>query len=275
MDQDDNKIYFSDDGHLNDGGISLYVDGMILDKVKYLPKSVLQHVDGCIECKMKITHHYGILKDEVNIRSNQHPYFSRFEEKNNEVSIPAKPRAYFILKIAATVLLLLSSIFVVQLFMKRNVNEQVVDDISRVLVDTFTNIESTAASNIAPKKDTISQKRQFKSAGRKYIAENFTEYPVFEGAIYEVTRSEGSVEIISPQVGDTIALDQYVKFEWKYNSDKNFTVAIIDNMGQDVINKSLIDKQHYQHKTRLTAGLYYWKLILESEVIYIGKFVVY
>jgi hypothetical protein len=72
-----NKKYFTDEGHLDDNNIALYVDALILDKIETLPTSVLEHVEDCMECKTSIMGLYGIVKNQEEIKNLKHPYLHR------------------------------------------------------------------------------------------------------------------------------------------------------------------------------------------------------
>lgn len=72
-----NRDYFTDEGHLNEEYIALYVDALILSKVDNLPLPVLEHVEDCMQCKTGIIDLYEILKDHKEIKNRKHPYFDR------------------------------------------------------------------------------------------------------------------------------------------------------------------------------------------------------
>jgi len=72
-----NRDYFTDEGHLHDNYIALYVDALILDKVEALPIPVLEHVEDCMKCKTGIIELFEILKDHEEIKNRKHPYFHR------------------------------------------------------------------------------------------------------------------------------------------------------------------------------------------------------
>ena len=72
-----NRDYYTDEGHLHDNYIALYVDALILDKVEALPIPVLEHVEDCMKCKTGNIELFEILKDHEEIKNRKHPYFHR------------------------------------------------------------------------------------------------------------------------------------------------------------------------------------------------------
>ena len=83
-------------------------------------------------------------------------------------------------------------------------------------------------------------------------------------------RSAGA-EIISPSIGQTV--DGEVHFQWDSEFRPPFTLVILSNRGVTRKEVTLTEPQ-YTLKERLEDGLYYWKLVTDRELLYVGKFLV-
>ena len=93
-----NNEYITGD-HLNENGISLYVDGLILDRIKEIPNLILDHVEGCKKCKSEILALYEICKDNKEYKFQNHPYFAK--KKTRKL-------LFLAIKIAASLFLIVS-----------------------------------------------------------------------------------------------------------------------------------------------------------------------
>jgi hypothetical protein len=79
------------------------------------------------------------------------------------------------------------------------------------------------------------------------------------------------VEIISPLKGQTVHGE--VHFQWDSTSRPPFTLVTMSNGGV-VREEVTLTEPQYTLKERLENGLYYWKLVAEGELLYVGKFLV-
>lgn len=70
------KQFFDEEGeHLNDSGITLYVEGLILKRQKELPKEIINHVEECPQCQHEVFDFYEMMKDEPIDNLGKHPFF--------------------------------------------------------------------------------------------------------------------------------------------------------------------------------------------------------
>jgi len=79
------------------------------------------------------------------------------------------------------------------------------------------------------------------------------------------------IEITSPVMGEKI--DEFVQFSWQTEADRQFKVIILNNKGDEVDEVST-NKNMYTFKGSLLPGLYYWKLLVNDDWLYTGKFII-
>ncbi|EAY30132.1 WD40 repeat domain-containing protein [Microscilla marina] len=92
------------EGHLNDSGISLYVEAKMLDKTNTLPKAMRAHVAACASCQMRVADFHQFMKDEQISPANPTSY----SDKKMRLLTFNK---YTLGRIAAVVLLLVAVYF--------------------------------------------------------------------------------------------------------------------------------------------------------------------
>lgn len=268
----DNSIYFDPDGHLNEGGLSIYVDGMISKKIENVPDDVVKHVEECVDCKLKIHELYEIVLEssEINDTEEFNNDIQDLNHKNNTFSIN------LLLKIAASIIVIISSLLIVRFSLKSN----------RPAIESFGSIDTTIAIDSVNgdlaieenlEKDTITEITQNESSAiqePKYIAENFEPYPVYEGLIDGIYRNNNQLRILNPELNDTIPLKSTIKFKWE--SSINYTklsLNILNNKGKTILNKDIQNNNSVEIINELDAGLYYWNLE-STDVLFFGKFVI-
>ncbi|WP_299459403.1 hypothetical protein [uncultured Microscilla sp.] len=97
-------VLYDNEGHLNDSGISLYVEAKMLDKIDKLPKALRAHVATCASCQMRIVDFHQFMKNEQISATSPHPYLDK-------KSRPLVLHKYTIGRVAAVVLLLVVGYF--------------------------------------------------------------------------------------------------------------------------------------------------------------------
>jgi len=106
--------FFDENGHLNDSGISLYTEGILLKRVKEVPKNITKHLETCPHCAVEAMDFYEFMKDEDLSHLNPHPYFDAFRPFRflNNIQINStyrKVAAVFLLTILSSIIYLIFS----------------------------------------------------------------------------------------------------------------------------------------------------------------------
>lgn len=142
----------------------------------------------------------------------------------------------------------------------------------------FTDKESTQKKEV----DTsIVQPKKQASPESNLIAElsgpRFNPNPYYEEWISENVRSSSDIveTVLSPAINDTIISSQ-VLFKFRLNELKPAQLIILDNNENEVKSVQLKNENLvYNFRlniSELRAGLYYWKIEDENEVLFVSKF---
>lgn len=284
MEKEDKGKYFNNSNHLNDEGIALYIDSMLYERMNELPPYILQHVENCLECKGKIGTMYNILKENFDYSNIKHPYFERTHSDNKYLRDTLKfsiGKSVFI-KIAVSITIIISLYIFYKLIIKGNINthNSSYQQISDFGDSTWRNNDKDSALNLKSVSDNLPYRQNEKeiefneTISENYISEHFTEFPALESAVNEITRDNDLTIIHTPEVGEIISQDRFVKFEWKTSKYALNKIKIINNKGEEIYSSKMLSSNSYLLNRKLSPGLYYWKLEEEDEVIYVGKFII-
>jgi hypothetical protein len=240
--------FFGVGEHLNDEGVALYVDALRLKTVAQLPSSVRDHVTECQECRKSITGLFTLLDDTEYSDVQSHPFFT--------ISTAADSRFSFVMKIAAVVVGILSLAtlsYLIGPFRPREVANETSQETAGGSIDT------SREPHTGPK-----------AAANEDFAASFTANPNLDDLVNDRTRSKEFV-VLSPGNGVPVGPNEI--FRWRRAAGTPLTMSILDNKGHPVL-KEIATDSGYTLKRRLTPGLFYWKLENESELLYVGKFLV-
>jgi hypothetical protein len=94
--------------------------------------------------------------------------------------------------------------------------------------------------------------------------------PVFEEAIKNIVRGSG-VQVIAPADSAVFEIPVTVSFDWESAVHKNVTLVVRKNTGEVVFMEPAIPP--YRLKLD-NAGLYYWQLLADDNVVHTGKFLI-
>ena len=106
------------------------------------------------------------------------------------------------------------------------------------------------------------------------LAENYKPMIQFELLVGSVTRSN-QFRLIAPATNLQIDAGNPVRFEWGHqNKAHPVTIALMNNRGALVFETLLLQEDTYIYilKTKtLHKGLYYWKIMIDDEMVIMGK----
>ena len=101
----------------------------------------------------------------------------------------------------------------------------------------------------------------------------FSPDPMYEYYIGSQYRSDaGQLTVVSPQVG-MITNGEKVEFRWEYDNAENLQLTVLNNR-QEMVVSTKGNNQRFMLTSTLSNGLYYWKLESETDLLYVGKFIV-
>lgn len=101
------------------------------------------------------------------------------------------------------------------------------------------------------------------------IADNFSPSVHLEDLVQTVFRS-AAIDVITPTIGEVV--HQPVQFTWNIAAS-SLTLKIVSNHEKTLLSTQ-VQSHSYVMKKKLSPGLYYWKLETDTELLFVGKFVV-
>jgi hypothetical protein len=249
--------FFTNGKHCSEEGIALYVDALKLERTAELPEKILRHVAECQRCMRDVTGLYALLMDQDYFRTGPHPYFDRQVESRGETRFP-------IYRIAAgfAIVLALGAVVYLLSYLKgtRETPGSLANQSRIVAVDT-------GAVKEVPERTSRVHRPVPKTED---LAARFEESPDLEGLVGAELRS-AEVRILSPSIGQTGHGE--VSFRWDSGFKPPFTLTVLSNRG--VVRKEVgLAEPHYTLSERLEDGSYYWKMVADGELLYVGKFLV-
>ncbi|MBN1782437.1 zf-HC2 domain-containing protein [bacterium] len=99
---------------------------------------------------------------------------------------------------------------------------------------------------------------------------NFETAPFLEGMLAFHARASG-IEVLTPNNGQIFK--DTVPFSWKSDETGHLILILLDNHGRE-IKRLEVTGNRYELKEPLRPGLYYWKLESETDLLFLGKFII-
>lgn len=280
------KGYFDKSGHLNELGVSLYVDSIVLGEANQNDPKIEKHVEGCFYCKSQIIDLYSVLKEydsKINEENSLSNLISGKKEKSKKMYRIKRP--YTILfKVAALVIFIVGiGFFAIQLFNQK---------IDKIAIETESHKHDTLKEfyeKIKNDEDIIAQNSQQMVESTKvekpgiknhsgnfhnYISANFKESQNLESLVGVKYRDNEIIKIISPENGKVFRVNEVITFKWEIQPNKLLILKIFNNKEKIVFNEDDINENVFEFKNNLPQGIYYWKLETEDDLYYTGKFLI-
>lgn len=237
------QTFFTEQRHLNDSGVALYVDALTLHQTEKLPQDILHHVEQCEDCKSNVVGVADLMKDQHSQQIKKHPYFDAAPSLEEQFSQVYRIAAVFLLIIIGGALYLI-------LFNHTTISTQ---------VDTS---QSAAIDSIHSQQDRGEKRTE-------QFAANFIPSANLDDLVKTEFRS-AAFEVVSPQIGDIVRTP--ITFRWK-NYNKPLKIKIVTNREVTLLT-SMVNTNAFVTSKTFAPGLYYWKLEKDDELVYIGKFFV-
>lgn len=73
--------FWDEQGHLNDSGVSLFVEALLLKRSEELPRDFHKHTHHCARCQKEVVEFYEMMRDEDPYLLLPHPYLDRKKER--------------------------------------------------------------------------------------------------------------------------------------------------------------------------------------------------
>ena len=233
---------FTADGHLDENGQSLYVDALVLGRVRALPDEIRRHVEECDQCKGSIIGLYELMRQQPDAVPAEHPTLGN--------STPAAPILRTNYRIAA--------LFAIGLLG------------SALLYMVLPSSHPESAEHQPPvtppelRRDSV-----VATPPNDLLADAFLPSPNLDELTHESFRSSAA-ENITPKNGDTVSFP--VRFRWS-PAEESMLLRIVSNKEREVFRKEGV-RGNVTVTTAFRPGLYYWKLENDEGLVHIGRFFV-
>ncbi|MFA6468231.1 MAG: hypothetical protein WCW35_04980 [Bacteroidota bacterium] len=239
------QTFFTNTHHLNESGIALYVDSVLLDRADDLPTEILDHVEQCTECAAQVLEMCEIMQEVRIDRTMKHPTL--------DASAKEPQRLFTFYRVAA---LFLFGIFGGTLYYYLSSYEK-------------NGMPETARYSLPA--DTLAEeieKPSPKTTSDQY-AMNFTPSPNLDDLVQSEFRSE-AITVISPEIGAIVAPP--ITFRWK-SYGAPVKIKVLSNKEVTVLT-SIVNANSFVTAKPFAPGLYYWKLEANDDLLFVGKFFV-
>jgi hypothetical protein len=245
------RPFFDDASHLDEEGVALATDALLLGKSEALPGSVQDHLELCLRCKEELASHYSLALD-IRLRpADPHPYFDRAAAPGD-----ARDSTGSLYRIAALIIAALG-LGIVGYFVGGEIQKK-----GGRYAGANRSSRDTALVHVPERPLT---------SGDTVFAANFVPSPGLDQLVGANFRSE-QIRILSPPAGRTAA-GQPVLFRWTGRAPGPVTVQLLSNTGKLLFERET-PGDRIEYTGRLIPGLYYWKLVGREDLLAAGKFTV-
>ena len=270
-----------ENGHLNDAGILLYVEGLLLQKTAELPEAVLDHVENCAECRAAVFEYYEFVKDEP--RPSESPYFKKHTHSNRALV----PRWYW--AAAAITIVLVSTItFLFNRNHRQGTHETplITNNDTLVLTPNTKIIQDSTSKEIPlpkqeiktkPQKPLITQTKPGVHQPNNQLA--YTTESVIPSLDRIIARKGTTRGFQVYQPALMAQLNGKATFTWSPHTNDTLTLAIFTKKNQSNPQTWPLFPMDstYRVPVQLDPGLYYWTITQplgrKNKRLALGKFV--
>ncbi len=134
--------------------------------------------------------------------------------------------------------------------------------------------EVKPAMTLIKKDSAVSQPAQEPAEHKEHvelIADNYKPFPSLESLVGEATRADG-IKVEEPKPVSSVNKGQETGFKWITETAANVEVQLFDNKGTRITIAGIKEPGGLKlATTALQPGLYYWKILMNGELVTVGK----
>ena len=236
--------------HLSNTVIAAYINLKDMLSKKEI-SFVENHINKCDECREKLAE---MIEEDQELDEERNFKISKFQ--NFKIG---KDKYY--IWAAAAMFIIAIGIGVYYIF--QPANEEVIVTNDKRLIDSL-----KTEGDIQGAKEP-EEKEKTKDIVKDYNEADFAVNNVLENFVSRNVRSEASIKITLPQIGDTLNVP--INFKWKTTKKEKFGFELVDNRNKQIVNETLTENE-YTFPDKLNPGLYYWKVLTDDKLGAVGKF---
>ena len=238
------------------------IDKYLLHQLTEEEESELEeHLLFCDECLNALEKRKAIIGI---IRNKLPDEINRQKLTDSEKIKKPKNKFTFFLKIAASIIFLVSLAWLGNLLLDENETGKRIVSLETLNDDSITgrNVDSTVEHKIIDNNYT---------ENKIQLAEAYKTLPEFENYIKNPVRSE-DLKVLSPALNKRFGQNEAISLNWKSPVYDSLSFIVFDNKAKVIFEKRI--DSNYIFKQKLTSGLYYWQLETPEEALFTGKFTV-
>ncbi len=104
------------------------------------------------------------------------------------------------------------------------------------------------------------------------LASNFQPDPAYESLAGNIMRSD-KFELLQPTAAQIFRKNGNILFRWDMPDGKKLMIRIVNNKGKQILEYSVNDLHQLEIPVkRLPPGLFYYKILEDDEILFVGKF---
>lgn len=237
--------FFTPNNHLDDNGIALAAEALMLDRSEALPQDIALHLESCDRCSQMVLDTADITAMSPIVKPQHHPFFDA------RPVIHRFPQFWY--SVAALFLLTVSGGGTFYLFTHRPMPQApAVSELPAGIPDASHQLAEGPSPAEVPS-----------------TPDRFTPSPNLDDLISSEFRST-TLEIIAPKNGERVSPP--ITFLWKEQTG-TLKLKILTNKEVTILT-AIVHKGRYTTAKRFEPGLYYWKLESDDELAAIGTFTI-
>ncbi len=243
---------------INNDLIDKYLLNQLTEEEENGLEEHLLFCDECMDTLEKRKAIIGIIRNELPKEINQNKFAIPKTSKKPVINFS------FLLKIAATLLVLVSITWLGILLSDKNKIGKNVVSLKSENIDTIT----------FKKEDSTIINKEFNDEYEKntnLLAEAYKIMPEFENFIENSVRA-GNLEVLSPKFNYKFKPNEIIKIRWESADFDSLNFIVFDNKANIIFEKQI--DTTYLFEQKLKPGLYYWQLETTEESVFTGKFII-
>ena len=262
------NIKLNKQNHLTDYQLSIAADALINGEYDSLDKKISNHIEICLKCEIETIELVEVLKQ---MDESEKEEFNSNNEKRSFSQLRflkwvAAASVIFFISVSFFYFKQLKKLESEILVLESNIS---IKDKSQFFLDKDSLEKREQAFNtiISKYDDSLNDLSESLKSKSNLLAESYKEYVLFENQLELNLRSTNikSSKYIEISYGDS------KKLQWKSKSNSTFSIAIYNNKGTLVLREIGLKNSYVFNTNSVLPGVFYWKLLNNEEVVFLGK----
>lgn len=254
--------------HLSDVRIAEYVEALSFNKEKSFDTAELEHLENCALCREKVLDLSMFFTEEADTKQEVTLKEEYIYETVSRYNKEKTPYSRIFSKIAAAFVVTISMYYAWMIAPEMDFLREDKAQVPAEIVKT-----EKPGSVTDKKRRAVKRKvRPVRKKAVKSVRDAFALNSNLERMVGNTYRG-GSIKIVTPDDGSNFEKDSKIEFKWSGIKPDNHSLKIVNNLNETVYEFNVQDN-YIQVDSKLSKGLYYWKLENETDLVHVGRFYV-